>query len=124
MEQEKNSVQRRRSRYASGGTTEVNDWALEWWERNVYQSSPNDRIYIVERRFVGRLDQIAGLFLGDNGLWWLLAQYNSILDPFSEIVEGAKIYIPSQERVSSMLDGRTGGVPSTREVPISILPIV
>jgi hypothetical protein len=81
-------------------------------------------VYVVERKFVGRIDQIAAVFLGDGTLWWLLAQYNSILDPFSEIVEGAQIFIPSRERVSAMLEGRTGGVPSTREVPTTILPIV
>jgi hypothetical protein len=124
MEEEKNSVNRRKSRFASGGTTEVSDGRLEWWERNVFSSSPTDMVYVVERKFVGRIDQIAAVFLGDGTLWWLLAQYNSILDPFSEIVEGAQIFIPSRERVSAMLEGRTGGVPSTREVPTTILPIV
>ena len=64
------------------------------------------------------------MFLGEPRLWWVLAQYNKILDPFTEIVEGAQLYIPSPERVDAMVSGRTGGVPSTREAAVTILPIV
>ena len=41
MSEEKNSVLRRKSRYTSGGTTEVNsnNTAIEWWERTVLESS-------------------------------------------------------------------------------------
>lgn len=124
MSQEKNSVFRRKSRYVSGGVTEVGVNRLEWWERNVYTSDTNDKLYTIDKRTAGRLDLIAAMFLGDPRHWWILAQYNKILDPFAEIVEGARIYIPSPERVDAMLDGRTGGVPSAREVPVSILPLV
>ena len=123
---EKNSVLRQKSRYVSGGVTEVgsNNTALEWWERTVFQSSENDVPYQVERKFEGRLDLISAMFLGEPRLWWVLAQYNSILDPHAEIKEGSIIYIPSKERVGLILSGRTGGIASTREVQISILPIV
>lgn len=124
MSEEKNSVLRRKSRYVSGGVTEVSDNRLEWWERSTFTSGNGDVLYTVERRFEGRLDLIAALFLGEPRLWWVIAQYNSILDPYTEIVEGATITIPTAEKVDALLDGRIGGVPSTREVPISILPIV
>ncbi|WP_407308203.1 hypothetical protein [Acinetobacter sp.] len=124
MSEEKNSVLRRKSRYVSGGITEVSTGRLEWWERSVFQSGPGDLLYTVEKRFEGRLDLVAAMFLGEPRLWWVIAQYNSILDPYSEIVEGATITIPTVEKVNALLDGRTGGIPSAREVPISILPIV
>lgn len=124
MSEEKNSVLRRRTRYSSGGVTEVSSGKLEWWERNFMPAGDDDKIYTVERRFEGRIDLIAALFLGEPRLWWVLAQYNSILDPHAEVIEGAQIFIPSQARVDSFLEGRTGGVPSAREVPTSILPIV
>lgn len=124
MSEETNSVLRRKSRYASGGTTEVGETGLEWWERNTYTSAADDRLYTVDKKFAGRLDMIAALFLGEPRLWWVLAQYNSILDPYAEVLEGSTIYIPSSARVDLMLDGKTGGVASQREVPISILPIV
>lgn len=124
MNEQKNSIQRRKSRYCSGGVTEVTPTNLEWWERNVLTTAVDDRIYTIERKFEGRLDLIAAIFLGEPRFWWLLAQYNGILDPYSEAVEGARITIPSVDRANALLDGRAGGVASTREVPISILPIV
>lgn len=125
MSEEKNSVFRRNSRYVSGGATEVGDNRLEWWERNTFAADPaGDTLYTVDQITTGRLDLIASMFLGEPRFWWLIAQYNSILDPFAEVVTGAQIYIPSPERVDAMLNGRVGGKPSTREVPISILPLV
>lgn len=123
---ETNSVKRRNSRYVAGGTTEVGQNTLEWWERtDIPLDNVNDRVYVVERKFEGRIDLIASLFLGEPRNWWVLAQYNSILDPFSEIIEGTTLRIPSSEKVAAILNsGRTGGVDSTREVPPSILPIV
>ena len=124
VSEEKNSVNRRKSRYASGGETEVNQNALEWWERTILTSAADDKEYTVEKKFEGRLDLIAALFLGEPRYWWVIAQYNTILDPYTEVREGAKVYIPSIERTEAILNGKTGGVTSTREVPISILPIV
>lgn len=121
---EKNSVLVRTSRYVSGGETEVNQGALEWWERTTLTAAEDDTPYVIERKFEGRLDQVAALFLGEPRLWWVLAQYNNVLDPHAEVVEGAVIQIPSTERVQAILSGKTGGVRSTREVPTSILPIV
>ena len=122
---ETNSVNRRMSRFNAGGVTEVAQNRLEWWERSTFSPDANDRIYQVEMKFQGRIDLIAALFLGESRYWWIIAQYNSILDPYSEISEGKILYIPSSERVSAILGGTTtGGVPSTREVRPSILPIV
>lgn len=124
MSEEKNSLQRRKSRYVSGGLTETNDKAIEWWERTTFSAAEDDRPYVVDKKFAGRLDLIAALFLGEPRMWWVIAQYNNVLDVFAEVREGSIIYIPSTERVEAILNGKTGGVPSKREVPISILPIV
>lgn len=121
---EKNSVLRRTSRYVSGGETEVNSRALEWWERAFFTPAASDRLYVVERKFEGRLDLISALFLNDPYLWWVIAQYNNVLDPHAEIIEGIALRIPARETVDVMLNGKLGGVRSTREVPTSILPIV
>ena len=122
--QEKNSVLIKRSRYVGGGVTEVNARALEWWDRSVLQTSEDDGAYVVERRFIGRLDLIAAYTLGDARSWWIIAMLNNILDPYSEIYEGRVLYVPTKERAQRLMEGQIGGVPSTREVPPSILPIV
>ena len=121
---EKNSVLVRQSRYVSGGTTEVNENALEWWERVVFNTNVDDRNYVVEPQYAGRLDLIATAFLGEPRLWWIIAMHNNILDPYNEVREGTILYIPTVERAQSLISGGLGGVPSTREVPPSILPIV
>ena len=122
---ETNSTLVQNSRYVVGGQTEVNQNALEWWERTAFQIDPSDITYVVEQKSAGRLDLIAQAFLEDHTLWWFIAQFNSILDPFGEIVEGRVLRIPTKERTQSMLNGKLGGYDSTREVPLTnITPIV
>ena len=121
---EKNSTLVRSSRYVSGGTTEVNSRALEWWERKILPINDDDSSYVVEKRFEGRLDLITALYLNEPRYWWIVAQYNNVLDPVAEITEGVILYIPTIDRVKTMLSGTLGGVVSTREVPLSIFPIV
>ncbi len=123
---QKNSTLSRGSRYVGGGITEVNKFALEWWERNVFLRDATDTTYVVEKKFEGRLDLITATFLGDKNVkyWWAVAMLNNILDPYSEVKEGLVLYLPSKERLASMIEGQAGGVDSTREIPTSILPIV
>jgi hypothetical protein len=119
-----NSTKVRYSRYVSGGTTEVGQNAIEWWERQTFTSNPDDQVYVVERRFANRLDLIAATFLDEPRHWWVIAMLNNILDPYNEVTEGTIIYIPTRERVKTLLSGKLGGVTSTREVPTTIMPIV
>src|SRR5207247_1983971 len=107
---EKNSVLVRTSRYVSGGETEVSSRALEWWERASFSLSTDDTLCVVDQRFEHRLDLIASFFLGDPRLWWVIAQYNSILDPYAEIVQGLELRVPSTTKVNLILSGKTGGV--------------
>lgn len=122
---EKNSTNVQKSRYVAGGATEVNQFALEWWERVNLEPDDTDTTYVIESKSEGRLDLIAKAYLDDSRLWWLIAQYNAILDPYNEIIEGRVLRIPSKSRAQSMLNGKLGGYESTREVPLSsITPIV
>jgi hypothetical protein len=121
---ETNSTKIRTSRYVSGGTTEVNSSALEWWERSVFLSNPDDSSYVVEKKFVGRLDLIAATFLGEPRYWWVIAMLNNILDPVNEVTEGVLLYIPTVDRIKTIISTKYGGIASTREVLPSVLPIV
>lgn len=122
---EHNSTLVAKSRYVSGGITEKNSTALEWWERSNFRVDGSDRFYVVEEKFSGRLDLIAQQLLDDSRLWWFIAQYNAVLDPFNEISTGRILRVPAKDRVQTMLTGKLGGVTSTREVPVlSITPIV
>lgn len=114
------------SRYVSGGTSETSSTAIEWWERATFTTDPTDTVYVVEPKFEGRLDLIVAMHLGEKYItrWWVVAMINNILDPFTEVFTGRVLYLPSIERMNTIIGGQLGGVPSTREVPISILPIV
>jgi len=121
---ETNSTRVRYSRYVSGGSTEVNQTALEWWERSLLTTDSTDTLYVVEKKFEHRLDLIAALFLDEPRYWWIIAMLNNMLDPHAETVEGVILNIPTRERAKALLSGKLGGEPSTREEPPSILPIV
>ena len=119
-----NSAQSSRGRYVGGGVTETNNGFLEWWERYSFAKDSSDTVYTVENANENRLDLIAAIFYGDTSLSWLLAQYNNIIDPMTEVTAGRLLLIPSKDRVSFMLGNRKGGIASTRQPVNTISPII
>lgn len=115
----KNSVYNTKNgRYVFGGSTEVSAAVVEWWTRNTVKNDPTDLVYFFEKKYEGRPDMLGFVFYGDPGLWWVIAQYNSILDPFEELKEGKVLIIPTLERVKAELfsaNTAVGGVPTTRK---------
>ena len=112
------------SRYVQGGLTEVGAIGLEWWNKYVIPSDPTDQLYIVEEKYNGRPDLIANAFYEDWRLWWVIAQFNNILDPYLEMGTGAILYIPTYDRVQALFTSRTGGTPSARQNSAILPPIV
>ena len=119
-----NTLHNKYSRYVAGGVTERGSTAVEWWERYNFLKDPSDQVYTVENFYEGRLDLIAAVFYNESRWWWFIAQYNNILDPFSEIVAGRVLLIPTQTRLNLMIGKIQGGVPSTREDVSVISPII
>lgn len=103
-------------RYVFGGSTEVSIQMLEWWSRNNIKHDPTDLVYFMEKKYEGRPDMLGYVFYGDPGFWWIIAQYNSILDPFVELVEGTLLLIPTLSRAKAELfnTNTVGGISSTR----------
>lgn len=113
------------SRYVNGGTTEVSPGRLEWWERRLFPQSASDDIYVVQAVFAGRLDLIANTFFEDPRLWWIIAQYNNILDPLTEVVVGTELFIPKKSRLyTDFLNGKVGGVATTRTLKQTVNPVI
>lgn len=119
-----NSLFDRYSRYVAGGTAETANGKIEWWERNVFPQDETDIVYTVENFYEGRLDLIASTFYNEPRYWWVIAQYNSILDPFTEVVAGATLKIPTKDRLSFMLATKQGGTGSQRQPVDTISPII
>ena len=116
---QKNSVYNTKNgRYVFGGTTEVSVATVEWWSRNTVKHSPTDIIYVLEKKYEGRPEMLGYVFYGDVGMWWVICQYNSILDPISELVEGTMLLIPLMARVKAELfspNTTVGGIATTRK---------
>ena len=106
---------KKNGRYVLGGTTEVSAWAIEWWEKNDIAPDSSDFIYVMEKKYEGRPDILGYVFYGDSSLWWIICQYNAILDPMAELIEGKILLIPQAARITeSATTIQTGGVASTR----------
>lgn len=119
-----NSLQNKFSRYVAGGTTEVANSRLEWWERTLFDASNTDIAYTVENFYEGRLDLIASVFYNEPRYWWVIAQFNNILDPFKETIAGRVLIIPSKDRLPLMLATKQGGIASAKKPVNTISPIV
>ena len=114
----KNSVYNEKNgRYVRGGTTEASAKFLEWWNKLEVPKDPSDILYVMEEKYVGRPDLLSYAFYGDVGLWWIICQYNGILDTQSELIAGRELLIPTQSKVDTYYKinpSTVGGVPSTR----------
>lgn len=109
----KSSVENKTSRYVLGGKTEVSPGFLEWWNKSLLPNDPTDLIYILEKKFEQRPDLLAHSLYGDPYLWWVICQYNTILDFNTEFVEGVILRIPTQNRVLALISpNKTGGIPT------------
>lgn len=58
--------------------------------------------YIVQPRDTWQA--IALQYLGTAELWWVIAEFNRVLDAFTELVPGKRILIPSASRVRLAFD--------------------
>lgn len=119
-----NSLLSKLSRYVHGGRTETANNRIEWWEKNNFSSDASDIVYVVENFYEGRIDLIAYAFYEEPRYWWVIAQYNNILDPATEITAGRTLLIPSKDRLPALLTGRLGGIASTREEVKSIKQVI
>jgi hypothetical protein len=111
----KSVVNDKNSRYVAGGVTEKGGIGIEWWEREEFSLAEDDLLVEVDHSIEYRLDLIAHIYLGNSKLWWLIAQYNAILDPYGEVTVGKIVRIPSLTRLQNLLSGSLGGVKSQRE---------
>lgn len=63
-----------------------------------------DSILEVTKPWEDRLDNLAFELYGDPKLWWVIAELNHILDPFTEIKVGTELRIPRKERLMHLLE--------------------
>lgn len=96
----KNSLDRKYSRFVVGGKTyQVGDF-LGWWEKkDIPKNALDDIKFIITSEFSLRPDKIAKYVYGREDFQWLVLQYNTIVDINEELVTGKTIILPSYQRV-------------------------
>lgn len=106
------SVSNRLSRYVWGGSTQRSQTHLHWWERRVMDPDRTDSFYAIEHMYErANYWKLAYALWGIPELGILILQYNNILDPMEEFVEGRVIRVPTEARVMAFVNSaKTGGV--------------
>lgn len=103
-----------KGRYGYGGGTVDHGTHLGWWERNNIPQSFTDSTITLTSKYAKRPDLLAYELYGVSGLMWLILQFNNILDPDEEFVEGVSIRVPSKSRVfTEILKKRQPGLSET-----------
>jgi hypothetical protein len=101
-------------RYVLGGVTEVSTRFIEWWERNDVYYDTSDIVYVLEDRYVGRLDRLMTAFYGNPQKAWMLLMYNNIIDADEELVAGKILLMPTPDKLNTLFKAtKLGGIPTT-----------
>lgn len=105
---DKTSLAKRYSRMLNGGTTEIKGDKLGWWERRDLQKNTNTDIRIrIPEVFDGRPDLLAFRIYRNSSLFWLILQYNNIVDIEEEFTTGKEIIVPARDRTVSSIVNRS-----------------
>lgn len=73
----------------------------ETWTPPSIPVSDNDLFTEIQAGEVGRLDLVASRVYRLEGLWWVIAFANDIIDPFEEATVGRKLRYPPFETVAT-----------------------
>lgn len=60
--------------------------------------------YTVSESDIGRIDIIAWRHYNDVSMWWVIAYYNGIANPLTQLVPGAVLLVPKKEFVVKAME--------------------
>jgi len=98
-----NSSEVRKSRYnhARDGPVTSMGRFLDFYEKVPILEAEDDITFVIPHVFDGRADKISNHFYNSPRYMWVILMRNNIDDPFSELLPGNKIFIPSVTRLFS-----------------------
>lgn len=98
-----NSSEVNKSRYSHSKTGAVTSTGrfLDFYERINIDPAEDDIIYTIPLTMEGRVDKISNLFYSTPRYMWVILMRNNIDDPFSELLAGNRLFIPSLTRLFS-----------------------
>lgn len=81
---------------------------------NIYDAKFRDlRFAMVATRSIevdasteANLPGLAETYLGDQSLWWVILEFNGLLDPIQDIRAGVQLLIPERRAVIAFLEAR------------------
>lgn len=101
---DKSSLAKRHSRLLNGGDTEIKGNKLGWWERAKIDKNVSGDIKVtIPDVYNKRPDLMAHRVYGKSNLFWLILQYNNIVDIEEEFVTGRELILPSRIRTLSSI---------------------
>jgi hypothetical protein len=102
----KTSLAKRQSRMLNGGDTEIKGDKLGWWERENFEKNiTTDIPFIIPEIYDRRPDLLSYRVYQTPRLFWLILQYNNIVDVEEEFRTGQQIILPSRVRaLTSMVN--------------------
>ena len=95
------------SRYSQGGSVDVKDNRIGWWERKMFTRSPLDVTIKITRKYARRPDILAYDMYGKSSLQWFILQYNGVLDVNEDFIEGVEITLPTKSRLLGEMLGKS-----------------
>lgn len=105
---DKTSLAKKQSRMLNGGETEVKGNKLGWWERTSFDKNISTDIrLVIPEVFDRRPDLLSYRVYRTPRLFWLILQYNNIVDVEEEFRTGKEILIPSRTRALSGMVNRS-----------------
>jgi len=88
------------SRYADTEVYSSNDDIyFGTWKRPDWDDDTDFTTYQLRNSDIGRFDILAEIFYGDRSLFWVLLDFNQIVDPFNDVYVGQKIKVLTLERL-------------------------
>jgi hypothetical protein len=93
------SVNRPKSRYSQGGTTEVLKNRIGYWDRRVFPTDSTDIVITLDNQYHRKPWLVAYDVYKDVELMWFILQYNNILDVDTEFVTGTVLRLPTTYRL-------------------------
>lgn len=107
----KRSVDDKRSRYTQGGLTDTYPTRLGWWSRYpMIRDSITDYEYTIPNKYHLNPHAMAYDFYGSADYFFIILQYNNILDVNEEFIAGKMLILPTRSRIVEFLGKRTGGL--------------
>ena len=105
------NVTKTNSRYTRGGTSDVYNTRVGWWERAILPHDPSDVFFDVDNKTQHRPDLISYQMYGTSSYAWMVLQFNNIVDINEELVQGTVLKLPTPSRLNTiLLSNSPGGI--------------